>query len=314
MPEPNRHSLCVVVVNYRTPELVVDCLRSLEGELESHDAVVVVDNCSGDGSDEHIEAALAAHGWTDWARLVRSPTNGGFSAGNNVGLRAVDADLYLLLNSDTIVRPGAIAALRAAAAADPGAGILGPRLEWPDGTPQVSRFRNHTVLSEFLSAAGTGVITRLFGNYRVAIEIDERVAEVEWTTFACALIRREVIERVGPLDEGYFMYFEDCDYCRATRAAGFRIAHVPEARVVHLRGGTSEVKRKVAARERPPRYLYASRTRYFRKAGGRRLAILANVAWSAGRTVALTRELLGNKAPGACERQWLDNWTDALRP
>ena len=115
--------------------MTIDCLASLEGEVERTPgvAVVVVDNHSPDDSADVIERAIRARGWSGWARLVRSGRNGGFSAGNNVGINAIDAEAYVLLNSDTIVRPGAIGALLEASERRPDAGVIGPRLEWPDG-------------------------------------------------------------------------------------------------------------------------------------------------------------------------------------
>jgi GT2 family glycosyltransferase len=140
-------------------------------------------------------------------------------------------------------------------------------------------------------------------------------------SFACALIRREVIEKVGLLDEGYFMYFEDSDYCRAARAAGFRVHYFPSAHVVHLRAGVSSVRsaptsrgvRRSRKRERRPRYIYASRTRYFRKGYGAVGLLAANALWYLGRGLAWSRELIGRKVVHAHHREWLDNWTDAFR-
>src|SRR5687767_7749351 len=98
------HRVAVVILNYRTPDLVLDCLESLQGEIGPEDTVVVADNHSGDGSAERIRAGIQARR-LEGAQVVESPVNGGFSAGNNYGVRAVAARAYLLLNSDTIVRP-----------------------------------------------------------------------------------------------------------------------------------------------------------------------------------------------------------------
>ena len=101
-------SLSIVIINYRTPELVINCLASLANEVEvGRDSVVVVDNASGDDSIARIEQAITDNKWHDFVRLLPSTINGGFSAGNNLGIKAVEADAYLLLNSDTIVRSGA---------------------------------------------------------------------------------------------------------------------------------------------------------------------------------------------------------------
>lgn len=129
--------LSVVIVNYRTGRLVVDCLASLAGEVDAdRDRVVVVDNDSGDGSAEVIEGAIGERGWGGWARVLRTGRNGGFAAGNNAGIRAAPAELYLLLNPDTWVREGMVGALVRFMEEHPAAGICGCRLEDPDGSPQ----------------------------------------------------------------------------------------------------------------------------------------------------------------------------------
>ena len=237
-----------------------------------------------------------------------------FSAGNNLGIKAVIADAYLLLNSDTIVRPGAIKSLLEAMQAHPEAGLISPRLEWPDGTPQISCFRYHSPVSELIASAATGPITKLLKNYDVPIPVSDTPIEPHWTSFACVLIRREVIEQIGLMDEGYFMYFDDVDYCRRARNAGWKILHWPQARVVHLRGGSGSVKADLAARKRPKSYLYASRSRYFTKFYGPFGLLLANLFWLAGRTISLGRELVGNKQPHTCEFATQDIWMNWYKP
>ena len=262
----NSYQLAVVILNYRTPQLVVDCLASLVSQIDPQtQRVIVVDNASGDDSVDQIQGAIVAHHWQDWAQLLPSDQNGGFSAGNNLGIQAINADSYLLLNSDTIVRPGAIQTLVSALAQYPEAGIISPRLEWPDATPQISCFRDHSPWSEAIDAARTSIITNLLHNFDVPIPITDESFEPQWTSFACVLIRRSVIDQIGLMDDGYFMYYDDIDYCRRTRQTGWKIRHVPDAHVVHLRGGSGSVKSDVASRKRPRPYLYASRSRYFAK-------------------------------------------------
>jgi GT2 family glycosyltransferase len=312
--------LCIVIVNYRTPGLVLDAIDSLEGQLEAGlDEIVVVDNDSGDASADQLERAIAARGLTRFCRVLRAGRNAGFAAGNNIGIRSVDANYYMLLNSDTIVRKGAVRELLAQMQQHPFVGIAGPRLEWPDGRPQASCFRDHSPVSELLSAAKTGALDALLHDFELAMPITDEPCEAEWLSFACVLIRREVFERVGLLDEGYFMYFEDSDFCRAARAAGFRVWYFPDARVVHLHGGSSAFSRVANAARKPklpvraPRYLYASRTRYFHKGYGMLGVLVANALWCVGRSVARSRELIGHKAPHVRDKEWLDNWTDAFR-
>lgn len=310
-------SLAVVLLNYRRADLVVDCLASIAPErLDAlNAAVVVVDNASGDGSAPRIVAAIRERGWSAWARLVESPRNGGFSAGNNVGIAAVRADHYLLLNSDTLVRPGAIATLLASMQAQPGVGLLGPRLEDRDGTPQESCFRVHTPASELMAAAATGPVSRLLSRYTIAQPASDAPLDTPWISFACVLIRGAALREVGPLDEDFFMYFEDVDYCRRAWKHGWRVRYEPAARVVHLRGGSSPVKQSFAERKRVPSYFYASRTRYFAKYyGGVPGVVVANLAWLIGRGISWLRETLGNKRPHTAERHALDLWTGWASP
>jgi GT2 family glycosyltransferase len=277
--------------------------------------VIVVDNGSDDGSADAIEDALRERGWDAWVTLVRSPANGGFAAGNNVGFRTTEASVYLLLNSDARVRPGAIDAMLESMSERPEAGMLGPRLEDPDGTPQVSCFRYRTPASELLAAAATGPVSRLFDGHTIALGVFDEPAEAPWVSFACVLVRREVIERAGMMDEGYFMYFEDIDYARRVRKAGWTIVHDPGPRVVHLRGGSSSVKHALKTRGRVPRYYYESRSRYFAKFyGGVAGLWVTNVAWLAGRAISRGREWLGSKEPHVCAWECADNWTNWLRP
>ncbi len=307
--------LAIVIVNYRTPKLVIDCLCSLENEIEvgSH-TVIVVDNASGDNSVEQIQQAITDNNWSQWVQILPSPVNGGFSAGNNLGIKAVAADAYLLLNSDTIVRAGTINSLLKAMANHPEAGLISPRLEWPDATPQISCFRYRSPISEFIGAAKTDLITQPLKNYEVHIPVSDSPIEPEWTSFACVLIRREVIEQIGLMDEGYFMYFEDIDFCRRARNAGWQILHFPEARIVHLRGGSGSVKADLIARKRPKPYLYASRSRYFATFYGKTGLWFTNLLWFAGRTISFMRELVGNKKPHTCEYEEQDIWTNWLNP
>lgn len=312
--------LAIIILNYRTPNLVRDCLFSLQNQVTlGQQQIIVVDNASGDNSLEVIQKTIDEQGWEKWATLVASPVNGGFSAGNNVGIKAVEAENYLLLNSDTIVRPGAIDALLKALEIYPEAGLISPRLEWPDETPQISCFRYHSPISELINSAATSPVTKLLNAYDVPIPVADTPFEPEWTSFACVLIRKAVIDQIGLMDEGYFMYFDDIDYCRRARDVGWKIVHYPQARVVHLRGGSGTVKTEIATRKRPRPYLYASRSRYFAKFYGGKFGLFqANICWLMGRSVSLLREVTGNRKESHINEKsiqdiWM-SWRDPMQP
>lgn len=315
MREDIQYDLSVVIVNFRTPTFVTECLATLLPELKGLNAgVVVVDNHSEDGSADTIDQWLKERDVDGMVRLLRSASNLGFSAGNNQGIRAQCARFYLLLNSDTLVRPGAITTLLDTAERFPEAGLFCPRLEWPDGKGQESCFRFHTPYSELISASKTEIFERILPSYVIAMPVQETIAHPQWTSFACVLIRNEVIEQVGLLDDGYFMYFEDVEYCYRSRKAGWRIVHNPVARIVHLRGGSSPVKEHTRQKRRLPTYFFESRTRLFYQLYGWPGLTAANLLWWLGRVVSKTRQLLGRGDKAAIARQWLDIWTNWLRP
>jgi N-acetylglucosaminyl-diphospho-decaprenol L-rhamnosyltransferase len=307
--------LAVIVVNFRTPDFVIQCVSSLLPELEQIDAkILVVDNHSADDSVDRIETWLLGNDLQQKVLFIRSETNSGFSGGNNAGILAVESNYYLLLNSDTLVRPGSVSTLLEAARRSPSAGIISPRLEWPDEVGQESCFRFHSPVSEFLRAAQTGIIDRCFDRFIVPLPVQSECAWPDWTSFACVLIKREVFQKVGLLDQGFFMYFEDAEYCHRTQKAGWKVLHIPNARVVHLRGGSSPVKEQTRLKRRLPRYYYESRTRYFYLLYGRLGMTAANLLWWLGRSISLTRQWLGRSDKLAVERQWLDIWVNWLDP
>lgn len=306
--------LLVIIINYRTAGLTIECLHNLAGELASHNDMhaVVVDNLSDDGSADLIENEIHQQHWSTWVSCVRSERNGGFSAGNNLAIRMAEAEFYLLLNSDARVQPGSITELLEAAHTHPQAAIIGPRLEGSDGAPQVSTFRFHSPLSELIRAAQTGPVTKLLQRWDVPVVVDTTTQSIDWVSFAAVLIRRQAVMEIGLMDEGYFMYFEDADYCRRAREAGWDILYWPKARFVHLRGGSSPVKSLLAANKRLPPYFYASRSRYFIKFYGVLGFWIANALWNFGRAISLSREWVESKTPTACKYEWKDIWINAL--
>jgi GT2 family glycosyltransferase len=165
-----------------------------------------------------------------------------------------------------------------------------------------------------IDVSNTGLIDRFFEKYIVAMPVQTQMARPQWTSFASVLINDGVFQQVGLLDEGYFMYFEDVEFCHRARLAGWTIIHNPLARVVHLRGGSSSVKEQARIKKRVPKYFYASRTRYFYQTYGWLGLTSANLLWWLGRIVSGTRQLLGRHDKAVVEGQWLDIWTNWLNP
>ncbi len=309
-----KKSITIVTINFRTPDLTVQCLASVFNSNTQNVSVVVVDNNSGDNSVEQIEQAIRKNKWS-WAKVIGSPVNGGFSSGNNLRLRDLDSDYFLLLNSDTMLREGALDNLRETLDSNPDIGMACPRLEWEDGSPQESCFRFIRPPYELIKSSGTGTIAKILPQYVTAIPVSSTAISPEWASFACILIRQKVFSDIGFLDENYFMYFEDTDFCYRARNAGWKILYNPKAKVVHLRGKSSPVKSLMSAKKRLPRYFYESRSYYYYRHFGRSGLLAANILWNVGWMIASLRSLLDRKfnSPVA-SMQWHDIWINFLDP
>jgi N-acetylglucosaminyl-diphospho-decaprenol L-rhamnosyltransferase len=309
-------TVVVVIVNYCTADLVIDCLRSLsDRRRECPDMVtVVVDNASPDGSGARIAGAIAENDWRAWARLKPMPRNGGFSYGNNGVIRDYlesgnPPDYFWLLNSDTVVRPGALSALLSFMKEKPDAGILGSRLEHPDGTPQHSAFRFHSIAGEFEASVNVGVISKMLRGYQVAPPIPDRVQPFDWLSGASMLIRRQVLEDAGLFDESYFLYYEETDFCIRAKAAGWHCWYVPESRVVHLVGASTGVTGGSDRTRRRPSYWFESRRHYYVKHHGRLHGSMADLALAAGTLLWMTRACIERRS-SLCPEKFL---TDLAR-
>ncbi|MBL3551696.1 glycosyltransferase family 2 protein [Rhodovulum sulfidophilum] len=309
------HSLVVSIINYRTADMTLTCLASVLEDLDGIDGhVVIVDNASGDGSETVLQDWLDAHPGAP-VTLVRSAANTGFSGGHNQGMAARPARFYLLLNSDAVLRPGFCRTILAAAEEEPEAGLFAPRILRDSGETQDSCFRFHSPMSELIRGANTGLVTRALRRFEVSLGTEPVPAQIDWASFACILLRAEMTTAIGPMDEGYFLYYEDAEYCLRARRAGWRIARVPEAVAVHFRGGSGPVKTLRTARKRLPPYYYASRARFLYQAHGLMGLWAANLMWHTGRGLALLRRLAarpGRQPP--LEGEARDLWINAADP
>ena len=284
--------LLVVIVNYRTAQLTIDCLRSLAPQvpLLPPTRVVVTDNASGDDSVDRLTAAVAENGWGAWCTIMPLPRNGGFAWGNNEAIRPAlqrtdPPDYVLLLNPDTIVRDGAVAALLDFMTAHPDVGIAGSRLEEPDGRPQRSAFRFPGVMSELETGVRLSVVSKALSRFVVAPPPPAEACRVDWVAGASMMIRRAVFDAVGLLDEKYFMYYEEVDFCLRANRAGWPCWYVPASRVVHLVGQSSGVTDEKKPKKRRPMYWFASRRRYFLRHFGRLRTVLADTFWVLGHAI-----------------------------
>ncbi|MCO6392311.1 glycosyltransferase [Aliihoeflea aestuarii] len=295
--------IAVIILNYDALDLTIDCVDSLieDSLLPKDTRIVVADNASPSQDMKSLREAAIERDWGDRVTLVEHSENRGFSAGNNGAIEVADAlfgpsRLYLLLNPDTRVRTGAVARLATFLDENPNAGIAGSRLEDPDGTPQACAFRFPGVASELESTIRVGPFTRLLENWRVAPDMPDRPSRIDWVSGASLMVKREVVEAVGLLDEAYFLYYEELDFCLRASKAGFECWHVPESRVVHLVGQSTNVTKRDAAARRRPAYWFHSRRRYFVKHHGQFYALLADLAWLAGQAGFRLRQLASSRS------------------
>lgn len=224
-------TVSVIVVNHNTCDLLRDCLRSVREEAAGLPVeTIVVDNASSDGSAAMVRAEFPE------VPLIESPSNLGFSKANNAGLRASSSPYTLLLNSDARLRPGALRAMTSFLEAHPDAGIVGPRLLNADGSLQLSCGIPPTPWTEVCNKL---LLHIPFPFFKMGDWAHDQVREVGWVTGACLLARRAMLDRVGLLDEGMFMYYEDLDLCLRARRAGWKVCYLPDAQAVHLGGGAS---------------------------------------------------------------------------
>lgn len=234
MSETSAPDLSVIIVNWNTRELLRQCLASIPCGLDAaHRADVwVVDNASHDGS-----AAMAAEHFPD-AHLIANTDNAGFARANNQAIRRASGRYVLLLNSDTKVLPGALSALVAFMDARPEAGAAGCRLLNADGSKQRSAWMTYPTLGSI--AAGAFWLGRLpllkkrFLREEQTLNAATEPLPVKHLLGACLMVRRSLLAQVGLMDEGYFMYLEETDWCHRIEAAGGRIFFVPGAEIVHF--------------------------------------------------------------------------------
>jgi GT2 family glycosyltransferase len=229
--------LSILIVSYNTLVDLEWCLQSLgQAPPQTTHEIIVIDNASSDGTQASVKSR-----WPQ-IRLIALQSNVGFARANNIGFRQSGSELVLLLNSDTFVPPGAIDTLVRQIRELPGAAIVGPRLVDEGGAAELSFGRMMAPVAELRQK----FLRRAAGQPRIEA-ITSRPQLVDWVSGACLLVRRKEAEAVGLLDERYFMYCEDVDFCAAIRQRGGRVYFTPAAEVIHLRGRSAATDPKGVA-------------------------------------------------------------------
>ncbi len=295
MPRPLSapDSVCdvlVVTVTYHTAALVCESLEALARERAAAAIngicvrAVIVDNDSGDVPA--LDAFVRERGLSDWVSVVRAERNGGFAYGCNQGIRfGFESEriptYFYLLNPDAVVCPGAISQLVGYLQDHPRVAVAGSVLEAPNSAEQLGAFRFHSLVSEVDRALEVGLVTKLLRRHVVSRPIGRDAEHTDWVSGAAMMIRRNLIEQVGGLDEAYFLYFEETDFCRKTRSAGWDIACVPSSRVIHDAGAATGITNDRCPRRPLPGYWFESRRRFFAKSYGVPYACLTDAVFVA---------------------------------
>ena len=303
--------LSIVIVNWNVVGLLRRCLSSIVGELRPEpglDLVLpgtlwsyeiwAVDNASTDGSSEMVREEFP------YVHLIANSENLGFTVANNQAIVKSKGKFILLLNCDTEVVDDALATMVAYMEEHSDVGVLGPQLRYPDGEIQSSRRRFPTMATAYLEST---ILQQWFPDnsilqrYFMADVPDDHVQEVDWVVGACLMTRRQVVDQIGLLDEGFFMYSEELDWCYRAKQAGWKVVYLPSAEVLHYEGRSS-------TQVVPARHIHfqSSKVRFFRKHHGPvagellRLFLLASYVFQLCEEAA--KWLLGHKRRLRAER------------
>lgn len=233
-PQPARTGLSIIIVNYQTCKLTLECIESIYRHPPACTfEVILIDNASNDGIEGELRSKFPG------VRFLESGENIGFARANNLGIHNSHGEYVMLLNSDARLMPDALSQMMLHMELNPDVGILGPRHVDRHGRFQLSCGKFPTLISEI---ARKIVYYRLsLNDYRVRDYLDGRYASgerVDWVSGSCMLIRRQVLYDIGLLDERFFMYFEDIDLCRRAQSAAWRVQYLPSVNVTH-HGGAS---------------------------------------------------------------------------
>jgi hypothetical protein len=262
--------LSIIILNYNTKDFLLPCIKGIaEHTLDLDYEILVVDNNSIDGSAEYVEQKLMPR--FNNVRLIKSGANLGFAGGNNAGIKQAKGKYYLIMNSDIAIWDNAFKKMVDFMENNPKAGITGPRLLSPDGslqyfvyefpTPQVLFYRR-TPLSRFKFAK------RAIHKYLMTNWDHLRNRKVDWVQGSCMIVRNSAVEKIGLMDERYFMFLEDTDWCRRFSKAGYEVWYLADTEIIHYHGRASSVGKFYMALFNRMSWIHLiSAVKYFRKWG-----------------------------------------------
>ncbi|MDM7986144.1 MAG: glycosyltransferase family 2 protein [Smithella sp.] len=271
--------LTIIIVNYKTSKDVVECLDSIvQYEINYREyEIIVVDN---DSRDEGLPLVRQKH---PFVKIIHAPRNGGFAYGNNLGIRSSTGDHILLLNPDTCIRDNSIEKLYARIKDDPSIDIIGPMLLNQDGTNQLTLLAKEypTVWNLFCDQSNLKRLfknSRVFNSYLRSYMDYGREQLLEHLSGAAFLFRKNLIEKIGLMDENYFMYFEESDFCLQTIRHGGKILYYPASKIIHKLGQSTSS----GFSERANRDFVESFCRYYKKNFGLAASYVAKLFFLAG--------------------------------
>lgn len=265
--------LSIVIVNWNTSELLFQCLDSIKNAFSKYAfQVIVVDNGSADDSVSVVEKHFPE------IILIKNDCNMGFARANNQGLAVGNGRYFLLLNSDTIVRPGSIEKLIETADNYPELGVVGPQLLNMDNTLQKSWGSFPSLFSELIGK-----------NFRIrhAVASVPNAYEVDWVLGACMLVRSKTVRDVGQLDNDFFFYSEEIDWCFRIKKRNWKIWYITDAQIYHLGGGSTQIG-SLAQLVR----LYRGKLIYFQKHHGILKTTLLRFGLAFGNAFGIIRRIL----------------------
>src|ERR1051326_7695662 len=258
MPDPS-----IIVVGTNERHWLKPCLNSVFKQTTGSEfEVIVVDNASTDGTGEMIAAEFPR------VKVIRNDHNYGFASANNRAIRVATGNYVLLLNPDTEVLDGAIQKTIRFMEVHPKSGLVGCRLKYPNGQFQSTAYSFPTVwnaLSEATFLYKLFPRTKLFGQYHLSYLDYDHDVQVDWLIGAYFLIRREVIAKIGLLDEQFYMYTEDTDYCYRVKQAGYEVWFTASGEVTHFYGGMNAFDKRVTILVQRSQVLFYQKHYHFAK-------------------------------------------------